>query len=388
MRRLTAINFIHQFSWAVILITLPLYLIEKDIDVESVGIILSLVPLSMLFLRTFLSMLADIIGTRLFFVFQGIMLALSSGTYAIASTPLQFGLGRIFEGSSYSFFWAVDRTAIFLTSKKRGAAVVRMGTVRMIAAAAGLGLGGFLAWKISFEAVYAFLLLLGIIVFVLALSRHNTPGHKERLLETLDLKKKGKLFWESTITIGFALAYLSLLFAFLMPVFMDVIKGYEYDVIGLFLMLFYIGMGLGMYISGRMNLDEHKLYGLQLLTLPLVVALPYTGDYFAPVLVLVGIGTGVIFSIYEELIAELTETEENISTSVAVLIMPGRIIEFVVLAAAGFIFAYLGYEALFILSALFMLAFIVSAKFILEKLERKKKKVKETTVTIESSAKK
>ncbi len=384
MRRLTAMNFIQQFSWAAIIITLPLYLIEKGIDVEEIGLILSLVPVAMLFLRTFLAMLADIIGTKMFFVIHGIMQALTAGTYMVAATPLFFGLGKIFEGTSYSFFWAVDRTAIFLTATKKGIAATKMSTVRMIAAAAGLGLGGFLAWEFSFEAVYMLLLGLGVITFFLGLSRHNTPSHKEiKLLETLDLKKKDKIFWESTLALGFVVAYFSLLFGFLLPVFMDIALDLDYAAIGLFGMLFFLGISLGMYVAGRLELEEKKLFILQLLTLPLIVLLPYTGNFFVPILVLVGIGSGITFGIYEELVAELTDREENISTSVAILNIPGRAMEFGVLAASGFIFTILGYEALFVLCAIFLLAFVIMAKFILGKLERGRAKIKEAQVTID-----
>ena len=52
MKRLTAINFIYQFTWAAIAITLPLYLIKKEVNVEEIGLILSVIPLAMVFFKS------------------------------------------------------------------------------------------------------------------------------------------------------------------------------------------------------------------------------------------------------------------------------------------------------------------------------------------------
>jgi hypothetical protein len=180
---------------------------------------------------------------------------------------------------------------------------------------------------------------------------------------------------------GFALGYLSLFFIFLLPVFLDLMMGLDSLAIGLFCMLFFLGMGLGMYLATRMGLEESKLYILQLFTIPLIIMLPYTGDFFLPVLFLIGIGTGIAFGIYEELIVVSTEREEmNVSTSVALLNTPGRVIEFVVLAASGFVYMILGYEAVFLLCALFFLLFILFAKKILDGVSRRKMKAAEEKI--------
>ena len=376
MRRLTAINFINQFFWAMIVVTLPLYLIEKDINVEEIGLILSIIPIAMIVLRTLLSMIADIIGTKLFFVIAAVMQMLTSAAYMFAVAPMQFALGKLFEGGSYSFFWAVDRTAIFKTAKNKGVEAAKMTSVRMVGAALGLVLGGLIAREFSFEAVYHLLVFLGAVSFVLAITRHNTEGQKERILETLDLKNKGPLYWKASLAMASALAFISLFFSFLLPVFMDLSLHLDYATIGFYSMFFFAGLGTGSYFATKKGLDEKKLYFLQLLTLPVIVILPYTGIYFPLFLLVAGLGSGVVFGMYEELIAETTVREKNVSTSVALLHIPGRFVEFVLLAASGFIFMYLGSEALFILCAVLLCIFIVLTKQLLAKLGPIKKGAK------------
>lgn len=369
MRKLTAINFIHQFFWAAIVITLPLYLIEKDISVEEIGLILSLIPLTMVVFRTVLAMVSDIIGTKLFFIIQGVFQLLSAGIYAVASTPLHFSIGKTFEGTSYSLFWAVDRTAIFSTAKKKGAAAARMTSIRMVAGAAGLLFGGYIAYAYSFEMVYHILIGLGLVTLILAVIRHNTGAHKEeKLSQTLELGKKHALFWEASIAMAFAVAANVLFLNFLIPVFMDLSLNADYAVIGLTMALYFIGTGIGAYASVWLGLVERKLLIYQLLTLPLIIILPFSGPFFIPLIFIIGAGTGMILGIYEELIAEVTREDLNLSTSIALLHIPVKIFEFTALAAAGFIFVLLGSEALFILSAVLLLIYIVLSDRVLKKI--------------------
>ncbi|NYZ77665.1 MFS transporter [Candidatus Micrarchaeota archaeon] len=369
MRRLTAINFINQFFWAVIAITLPLYLLQKNINVEEIGLILSLIPLTMVFSRTLLAMVSDVLGTRIFFMMQGVFQALSAGTYAISSIPLHFGIGKTFEGISYSFFWAVDRTAIFRTAKKRGIEAAKMTSVRMVAGGIGFLFGGYIAYLFSFEAVYLFLVLLGLLTFILAAMRHdNEANHDEKIAQTLELDKKHLLFWEAAFVLGFAVVYDSVFLGFLLPVFMDISLNLDYAIIGLGMAIYFAGLGIGSYIAAKVELVEKRLLPFQLLMIPLLALLPYSGGFFIPLLFLVGLGSGIVFAMYEEVVAEITKDDRNLSTSVALLNLPGKIMEFFILASAGFILVLLGNEALFALCALLLLVYIIFTHKILKKL--------------------
>jgi len=369
MRRLTAINFLNQFFWAVIAITLPLYLIEKGINVEEIGLVLSLIPFTMVVFRTFLAMVSDVLGTRVFFMLQGVSQALGAAVYAVASLPIHFGIGKIFEGTSYSLFWAVDRTAIFRTAQKRGVEAAKMTSVRMVAGTLGLLLGGYVAYVFSFEVIYVSLVAVGLLTFLLASKRHDTEAnHDGKLVQTLDLDKKHLLFWEAALVLGFAITADSLFLTFLLPVFMDVSLGFDYAVIGFAMAVYLAGLGIGSYLAAREELDERKLFPLQLLAVPLLALLPYSGQYFIPVIFLVGIGSGIAFGIYEDVIAKMTRKDRNLSTSIALLHLPGKILEFAMLALSGFIFVFLGGPALFVVCAFLLLLYVISANSVLKKI--------------------
>ena len=387
MRKLTAINFINHFFWAAIVITLPLYLIEKDINVEEIGLILAVIPLVMMGLRTFLAMLSDTVGLKIFFVWQGICQAAAAGAYLVATVPLQFAAGKFFEGSAYSLFWAVDRTAIYETAKKRDLAAAQMSYVRMIAAALGLGLAGFAASAISFDAVYLGLAVLGMATVVLGFARHESKIKRERkpLAKTLHLRAKRKEFWEASLAMGLNVVYFSVLFVFLLPIFMDLVMVYSYATIGFLLMLFYACMGAGAYVATKLELSEARTYFFQLVALPCIVFMPYSPQFFAPLLLIAGFGIGVSGAMFEELIARITEKEKDISTSIAILHIPGRVFEFVGLAVAGYVYTIMGNESVFALCAILMLGFVAITKDVLDKLDKEAKVVKTEGVPLPPS---
>jgi len=385
MRRLTAINFINHFFWAAIVITLPLYLIEKDIDVEEIGLILAVIPLMMVGLRTFMAMLSDTVGLRIFFVWQGICQAAAAACYVIAKTPLQFAAGKAFEGGSYSLFWAVDRTAIYENARRKDIAAAQMSYVRMIAAALGLGLAGFAASIVPFDSIYVGLAMLGLVTVVLGFARHESGLKREKkpLLRTLHLEEKKAEFWEASIALGLNIVYFSMLFVFLLPVFMDLVMAYDYAEIGFLLMLFYACMGAGAYVATKMDLSEARSYSFQLIALPCMVFMPYSPQFFAPLLLIAAFGIGVSGAMFEELVARVTDREKDLSTSIAILHVPGRVFEFVGLALAGFIYAMMGSEAVFALCAILMLGFVVLMKDVLDKLDKEARVVKSGGVPVQ-----
>ena len=370
MRKLTAINFLNHFFWAAIVITLPLYLIEEGINVEEIGLILSVIPLVMVGMRTFLAMLSDVIGVRAFFMWQGVCQAAAAGVYLFATVPAYFAAGKFFEGVSYSLFWAVDRTAIFERAEKKGIAAAQMGSVRMVAAALGLGIGGMFVSIFSFELLYASLVVVGLVTLVLGFARHESGVKREKkpLLKTLELEKKGREFWEAATAMGLQIVYFSVFFSFLLPVFMDLVVMYDYAAIGILLMLFYVAMGIGAYVATKLDLRERRTYFFQIIALPCIVFMPYSPQFFAPLLLIAGFSTGVAGAMFEELIAKVTENEKNVSTAIALLHIPGRVFEFAGLAVAGFIYTFVGNETLFALCAILLLGFIVLTRDVLRKL--------------------
>lgn len=110
---LHTINFGHMLLFDALVILVPLYLLEKGFNLESIGLILAVLPVIMFIARTIFSLIGDTLGTRSIFLADGISMTLAVFTYIIAQSPLTFAIGKTFEGIGNSAYWAVIRTETY-----------------------------------------------------------------------------------------------------------------------------------------------------------------------------------------------------------------------------------------------------------------------------------
>jgi MFS family permease len=365
MRKLAIVNFIHSFFNASLIIAMPLYLLYRGINVEEIGIILSIAPIAFLTIRTALAVFADMLGTRLFFMGSSVFQSISSLVYMLASSPLLFGAGKFLEGTTYSFFWAVNRTKVMEGKEFKDITLAKLISIRMVAAVLGIGAAGFLI-SISFDTLFQLLIAAGILSFLISLFFHDKAKKKAKpkAKEMLNLRK-GKRFWETAFAIMFIMSSLAILFTFLMPLYLSTEMGLGYSEVGLLMMLFYLGIAVGSYSAIQLGMKESTLLLFQDITIPLIIFIPIAQPYIAPLLMLIGFGIGVSLAMQEETIVQVIERSRYVSTDVALLIAPGRIAEFIALASSGFILVLFGSFGLFILSALLFACFIYFSRDVL-----------------------
>jgi predicted MFS family arabinose efflux permease len=170
--------------------------------------------------------------------------------------------------------------------------------------------------------------------------------------------KKGKKFWDASLSLFFLLSAFSILFAFLLPVYLDQELGMPYEAIGALMMVFYICVAVGSYAAIEFGMSEKRLLFFQDITIPMIALMPLVPGYIAPMLMIVGFGIGVSFAMQEEMIVKVSEGSEYPSTDVSILHMPARMGEFITLAAGGFVFAAFGSASLFIISAVLVAAYV------------------------------
>lgn len=376
LRKIGTLNFLNQFAYGALTVTLPLYLISRGIDVGEIGLVLSLLPLAFVLVRVVSSVFADVVGVKKFFVASNVFSAITGIVFALAGTPLQFGIGRICEGASSAFFWAVDRTAIIARAHARDYLTL-MSVARSFGAALGLLGAGMIIAYLSFEAVFAALFVLGIIGALVALMIVNRGATlKKPDWKSMFNIRKGQLdFWHVSAAIVLVNISFVLLFTFLLPVMMDINMGMSYLEIAVMLTAFYVCMGMGSLLSVRMKMDESKLLFFQIMAIPMIVALPLSGQYFSAVLMLAGLGFGVCFGLNEGMIGYLAESGRGVSSRIAMLIAPLNVVQFFVLAGAGFALEALGTETMFVFSAVLLGAFVVLGKKIMGDFDGKKKEI-------------
>ncbi|MBD3398244.1 MFS transporter [Candidatus Micrarchaeota archaeon] len=375
LRKIGTLNFLNQFAYGALTVTLPLYLISRGIDVGEIGLVLSLLPLAFLLVRIVSSVFADVLGVKKFFIASNIFSTITSVVFAVAGTPLQFGIGRICEGASSAFFWAVDRTAIMARSHARKYLTV-MGIVRSFGTALGLVGAGLLIAYLSFEAVFALLFVLGIlgVVVALALVNRGATLKKPDWKTMFSIRKRQLDFWHVSAAVVLVNISFVLLFTFLLPVMMDIDMGMSYLEIAVMLTAFYVSIGMGGLLSVRMKMDERRLLFFQAMAIPMIIALPVSGPYFSAVLMLAGFGFGVCFGLNEAMIGYLVESGRGVSSRIAMLMAPLNIFQFLALAGAGFALEAFGNEAMFVFSAILLGGFVILGKKINSDFDGKKKK--------------
>lgn len=368
MRKLAVVNFIESFFSSALAVALPLYLLHRGINLEEIGIILSVSPLAFLVVRTLSAMAAEVLGTRIFFLATSLSQALASLSYMLASTPLLFGLGKFLEGASYSFFWSVNRTKVIERYQQKEISLAKLLSVRMLAATVGIGVAG-LAISASFEALFQLLILAGAVGFATSLFFWGGRGPQQRIEpgRMLDLRAHKKEFWEASFAIFFILSAFSILFSFLLPIYLKSELGMPYEGIGAMMMFFYLAIALGSYSAIELGMEEKSLLFFQDISVPFIILIPFAPAHIFPILMVVGFGFGVAFAMQEKLVVEATRDAKYLSTDVALLHAPGRAGEFATLFASGFVLSVFGSIPLFVISAVLVGAFVYCSRSVFSK---------------------
>lgn len=358
MRKLAFVNFIEAFFSASLAVALPLYLLNRGIDVEEIGLILSISPLVFMVVRTASALFAEVLGTRIFFLATSLSESISAFTFSIASSATAFGLGKMFEGSAHSFFWAVNRTKVIDHEQSKDTSLARLLSLRMLAATVGIGAAGILI-SYSFDSFFQLLMLAGAASFAASLFFWKGKGRAQKVepVKMLTSKKK-KGFWDVSFSLFFLISAFSILFSFLLPIYLDQELGMSYEGIGALMMLFYLCVAVGSYAAIEFGMNEKRLILFQDITVPMIALMPFVPGYMAPMLMMVGFGIGVSFALQEGMIVRVAEKSEYPSTDISILHVPARMGEFITLAASGFVLTMFGSASLFLIAALLVAAYI------------------------------
>jgi len=353
MKKIGTINFINTFFYTGLGLAIPLYLIKMNADVEEVGFILSVIPLFMLIVRTVVAVLSETYGNRMFFSLQGLSEAVAAAIYFVASTPLIFVFAKIFEGASYSFFWAVNRTAIFedakYNKKDRAIESAIMVAIRMVGGVVGIIAAAFIITNYSFEYFFLLLCALGLVTFFASTIMRDNGKRQVDITKVFDIVGAPD-FWKTALALGLNFPASTLLLFFAIPVFAKLNLGADYITIGAIMAIFYGFVGVGDFLGAKMRLDERRLFWPELLGAPLMILLPFSGQYFTLVLALAGISYGLSASIFEDIVSKAVEKTKYVSSAIALLHVPGRAIEFLVLFLAGVVYVVFGAWAPFALA--------------------------------------
>ncbi len=357
MRKLTAINFLDMFIASALAILVPMLLLARNVSVSDIGLVLSALPLVFLFARLLFAAIADQAGFRNFFIIDWLTQVASVLIYLLAASPIGFLFGKVSEGVRSSAFWAVNRTAIFYYAEGREVrAATRLAVIRTAGAALGTALAGAVAAFFGLQYGLIFLLGAALLQGLPTLTMKPYPNPRFSVRKTVSLILpfgKGKAFWLTALTMSlYSLATYSI-FYLIAPVYMRLDLRMGYDAIGYAIAAYYLLSTLATWASMRFRIPFGRLAVLQsLLYASGCVLIAFThASFFVPLFLLLALGDGLSSMFFEAVIAKETKGKPTVSTDIGFLHIPYRVAEFFSVIFAGFVFQYLGYGVVFILSA-------------------------------------
>jgi MFS family permease len=375
LTNILAMNFFYSMIVASVATILPLYMLEKGFSISSIGLVLSVMPLIFLVIRIVLSSIGDQTGTRPIFFINAISNLASVIIYWVSASPLGFAIGKVFEGGRASAFWAVNRTEIYDNSKlselKDNA--VKIVGVRSAGDVFGRIFAGIILTALTMFNVFVSLGVLSLSLFYF--SGKVKDNHQKMKLDGNIMKKifakRSNIFWLASLPLGFIGAIDYFLFSFVFPVYMDASLHMTYAEIGFMIGLFSATFTIFIF-AFRKNTSDNFLFWLiiPLAVVPLLLFFTIDNVLFAGLICILAVGWAISFTFFEKIVAWATSKSKNVSTEIGVIHAPQRILEFILLASGGFIISYFGFFGIFILSAVFVVIFMMVLWPILHKMKK------------------
>ncbi|MEW6722535.1 MAG: MFS transporter [Candidatus Micrarchaeota archaeon] len=364
MQRLLAVNMLYTFIASALAVLVPLYLLERQVDIAWIGVILSVGPLSFMVIRILLASIADEIGTKKIAILYSAMNVVSILFYIFVASPLGFAAATLSEGVRNSGFWAIARTEVLSANGKGdpGKALVRFSNMRQLADGAGrLAVGAALAY-LAFSGAFAAFLLLSVLLLGLIAWGEKMPSGGMRVdRDTLAriFKKRPKTFWHASfLQLLIWLAY-NMLIGFLLPLFLISGIGLDYGAAGTLLALHSIATFIFAFAFLRLNLPKSTLILASFASVPALVALPFAPGLLLPLLAIVAAGYGCGYIVAEHILADQVYRSKDLSTDIGVLYAPLKVSEFLFLSLGGLVIKEFGFAPLFGLLALSLALFVV-----------------------------
>ena len=377
------IQFLNSFISGVLIIALPLMMKDRNIDIVTIGLIFSCLPIIFQLTRMLFAVVSDFLGRKLFFVLNGFLNVLSSSVYYLAYTPLQFLLGKVTEGTKSASLWAVNRAFLLEESGRKTKTLVHLRTSAYVSMAVGSLLAGvFIVW-LSYANTLLVCVLVGAAVVPMSLlltERKKRIGFsKKGALYYLDLRKKEKMF--TMFLILFFVMGLSFGFrggGYVFTLFLEENK-FDAEAIGVFIGVETLLAGLSLYLfTKKIKLEKLILLSGFLYSLFLLL-LGFSSRLLAAFLVIVfGLADGLVGGGSEGILVKITG-EESYGTDIGLLMMGLHAGTTISLATSGFLIKLWGFTATFLSSALIFPIFYLSAYFLLKQQSLEKTKTTQKT---------
>ena len=359
---------IHSFVSGVLTILLPFLMLEREIDIISIGLIYSILPIIFQLTRLGFAVLSDFIGRKIFFVLNGISRILHTIIYYFAFSPLEFIFGKIAEGMSEASLWAVNRAFVLEHTKKKWESLVEMRVFESVSEAFGILVAGFLMSILLYSNTLIFCMFISLLSLFPSLKIHEAKKKKlkiEKFFQVLKINKRGK-FFKSALILFFILGLsLGLVAYYVFPLFLKE-NGYSSEAVGIIVGVQTLIAGISLhYFIKIFSFKRIILYGA-IIYFILIISLSISNFLAGLILILLGFGYGFVVAGIEAIFSKSTN-HFAYGTDIGLLMTTFHLARTLSLAISGFIISLYGFSILFTTSGLlFLLYSFLSLKWFRE----------------------
>jgi predicted MFS family arabinose efflux permease len=378
LRRLLSVNVLDAFISGAYTLTVPLLLVERNIDLATIGLVFSVFPLVFVISRLFFSASADSLGLRKFFNLNAISNFASVILYYLSSSSASYALAKGVQGVKDASLWAVNRNAAYEIAGNQNADVAsRVIFVRALPMALGAIASGFLIFWVGFTPVFIILAFLSALILVPArMLQIGAKEEKARFLEVLrklDPRSVNKPVWNASIVMSFYFIASSLAIGFVLPIFLRS-AGFDYWAIGI-LLAAYNGLGvLLLLLTARTVLTLKKAVIVQsLLYLPAALAIPLSKGWLViAFIVTMAIADWTSYMTMEYIVVNAIRGCENTATAIGYLFTPGQLATMAGFILAGLLIERYGYIAPFWAAGVFFVTYSMTTLLIFKERDARK----------------
>ncbi|MBS3055266.1 MAG: MFS transporter [Candidatus Aenigmarchaeota archaeon] len=353
IRNILFIQGIYAFVDGILIIVIPLLMIERKINIVTMGLIFASLPITFQLLRFFFATLSDHYGRKKFVILHGITTAFSSTIFYFAYTPLQFLAGKLTQSIKDASIWGINRPMVLdhAENKKRGLIFLRM--FDYIFGALGILIAGFLIAYFFFPNTILFAILMGLFVFPFAFflkDQKTSGGSLKKLTSSLNFMKKEPVFKKVMIfwfimglSDGFATAYI-------FPLFLSQ-NSFSPELIGVLLGLQSLIAGFSVFLFRKLKITTAMALALSYAALLFMIP-NFTGTILSIMIILIGVTGGFITSSGEGIMSRITSSK-SYGTDIGTLLLGYHFARTINLSISGWLIASYGFVTLFSLSAIF-----------------------------------
>lgn len=351
IKKILLIQGIYSFLSGILYIVLPLLMVDRHINIVTIGLIFGALPVTFQLLRILFATLSDHFGRKRFVILHGISTTISSIIFYFAYTPLQFLAGKLTQSVEDATIWATNRPIILDHSKKKRYDLIILRVYDFSFGAVGTLIAGFLIAYLFFSNTVLFVIALGFLIIPFSfLIKDHKPRERSfrKAFSSLNFLNKSSLF--KKIMIFYFIVGLSDGFStsYIFPLFLS--GSFSPEFVGILLGFQSLISGFSIFLFRKVTIKRTLIFGLSY-SLLLFFTPMFGGSVLAIVVVLMGITIGLNTSGGEGLITMISN-KKTYGGDIGVLLLGYNISRTIFLSISGLLIEAYGFTFLFAASSL------------------------------------